>query len=360
MNDGPLHIAAGADTKSPVLLIPYVWIGDFVRCHTVVRVLKERWPDRPVDVLTNSLCAPLVDYMPGVRKPIVFDLLRSRIGLARQRALGVRLRQEGYGAALVMPRTWKSAIAPALAGIAVRTGYVGEVRFGLLNDYRWGEKLLPRMVDRCAALALPPGAALPAQWPLPELKVPAAEAAAWRQANGLDGKRAVALAAGAVGPAKRWTHYAAAARQLTDRGLDVWVLGGPGEKQLAADIVAAGGPRVRDLTGNDLRNAILALASCAVCISNDSGLLHVAAAIGTRAIGVFGPTDPYYWAPLNPIEAAVITKTEVTCRPCHRPVCRMQHHRCMREIEAADVVAIAARALGTAVATPGVQGGAGA
>jgi heptosyltransferase-2 len=350
MNDGPIHTVAEMDTKSPVLLIPYVWIGDFVRCHTVVRVLKERWPDRPVDVLTNSLCAPLVDYMPGVRKAIVFDLLRSRIGVARQRTLAVRLRQEGYGVALVMPRTWKSAIAPALASIPVRTGYVGEVRFGLLNDYRWGEKALPRMVDRCAALALPPGATLPAQWPLPELNVPAAEAAAWREANGLSGKRAVALAPGAVGLAKRWTHYAAAAKQLADRGLDVWVLGGPGEKQLAADIVAAGGPKVRDLTGHDLRNAILALASCDVCISNDSGLLHVAAAIGTRAIGVFGPTDPYYWAPLNPIEAAVVTKTEVTCRPCHRPVCRMQHHRCMREIEAADVVAIAARALGEALA----------
>jgi heptosyltransferase-2 len=337
-----------------------MWIGDFVRCHTVLQLLRARFPDRPVDMLTSTLCAPLADYMPGLRQAIVADLPRKSLALAQQKSLADRLKSEGYGTALIMPRTWKAALAPFFARIPERTGFVGEARFFLLNDLRFGERGLQRMVDRCAALALPPGAALPAQWPLPELKVPAAEAAVWCRTNGLDGRRAVALAPGAVGPAKRWTHYAAAAKQLTDRGLDVWVLGGPGETQLASEIVAAGGPKARDLTGNDLRNAILALASCAACISNDSGLLHVAAAIGTRAIGVFGPTDPYYWAPLNPIEAAVITKTEVTCRPCHRPVCRMQHHRCMREIEVADVVAIAERALAKAITLGDAQGAAGA
>jgi heptosyltransferase-2 len=331
----------GSAPTSPILLVPYVWIGDFVRCHTVVRVLKERWPNRPIDVLTNSLCAPLADYMPGVRKAISFDLPRSRIALAQQRELAARLRAEGYGDALMMPRTWKSALAAALAGIPVRTGFVGEARFGLLNDWRWGEKALPRMVDRCAALALPAGAVLPAEWPVPELRVEPAEAAAWRQAKGLGTGRAVALAPGAVGPSKRWTYYGEAARALADRGFDVWVLGGPGETQLAAEIAATGGPKVRDLTSNDLRNAILALASCDLCISNDSGLLHVAAAIGTKTLGIFGPTDPYYWAPLNKIEAAIETRTDVTCRPCHKPTCRMRHHRCMRDIAAADVIAIA-------------------
>src|SRR5438105_9950357 len=123
------------DTR-PILIVPYMWIGDFVRNHTVVRVLNERWPNRPVDLLTSSLCAPLVDYMPGVRQGIVFDLPRSRIALAAQRELAARLRQQGYGTALVMPRTWKSALAPALAGIAERTGFIGEARLGLLNDWR--------------------------------------------------------------------------------------------------------------------------------------------------------------------------------------------------------------------------------
>jgi heptosyltransferase-2 len=329
----------------PILLVPYVWIGDFVRCHTVVRVLKERWPNRPIDLLTSSLCAPLVDYMPGVRKGIVYDLARSRIAMRQQRELAALLRREGYGDALIMPRTWKSALAPALAGITTRTGFVGEARFGLLNDWRWGEKVLPRMVDRCAALALPPDSALPAAWPVPELRVKPAEASAWRRTKGLGDGRAVALAPGAVGPSKRWTYFGEAARALAECGFDVWVLGGPGETQLAQAIAAAGGPGVRDLTSNDLRNAILALASCELCISNDSGLLHVAAAIGAKSIGIFGPTSPYHWAPLNPIEAAVETRTDVPCRPCHKPQCRMQHHRCMRDIAVTDVLTIADAAL---------------
>ena len=345
-------------SASPILLIPYVWIGDFVRCHTVVRVLKERWPDRPIDVLTSSLCAPLADYMPGVRKPIVYDLPRSRISIRDQRELASRLRREGYGDALIMPRTWKSALAPMLAGITRRTGFVGEARFGLLNDLRWGEKALPRMVDRCAALALPAGSPLPTSWPVPELRVGAADAAAWRNARGLGDGRAVALAPGAVGPSKRWTYFGEAARELAERGFDVWVLGGPGETALAAEIAAIGGPRVRDLTSNDLRNAILALASSELCISNDSGLLHVAAAIGTKSIGIFGPTSPYHWAPLNPIEAAVETRTEVACRPCHKPECRMQHHRCMRDIAVADVLTIAEESLRKAMSASAQRSGA--
>ena len=148
----------------------------------------------------------------------------------------------------------------------------------------------------------------------------------------------MALAPGSVGASKRWTYYPEAARLLAEHGLDVWVVGGPGEKALAAEIVAAGGPRVRDLTGTDLRNGILAMAAADVAISNDSGLMHIAAAIGTPTMGIFGPTSPYHWAPLNGLAATVQTKTTVPCQPCHRPVCTMNDHRCMRDIPASDVV----------------------
>jgi heptosyltransferase II len=338
------------DDTRPILIVPYMWIGDFVRGHTVVRVLKARWPNRPVDLLTTSLCAPLVDYMPGVRSGIVWDLPRSRLALAQQWGLAGRLRAGNYSTALVMPRTWKSAIAPALAGIPERVGFVGEARFGLLNQWRWGEKALPRLIDKNAALALPDGASLPAEWPVPQLDVPAGEASRWRQANGLGSNPAVALAPGSVGPSKRWTYYPETARLLAQRGFDVWVVGGPGEKALAAEIVAAGGPRVRDLTGNDLRNGILAMAAAGVAISNDSGLMHVAAAIGTPTMGIFGPTSPQLWAPLNELAATVQTKTTLSCQPCHRTVCRMNDHRCMRDIPASDVAAIAERVLNEAAA----------
>jgi lipopolysaccharide heptosyltransferase II len=339
--------SASADTR-PILIVPYMWIGDFVRCHSVVKVLKSRWPDRPVDVLATALCRPLADYMPGLRQAIAGDLPRSRLALGAQRALAQRLRANGYGLALVMPRTWKAALAPYLAGIPQRVGFVGEARFGLLNQWRWGERGLPRMVDRCAALALPEGAPLPAQWPLPELVVPAAEVAAWCERSGVDpGRPAVALCPGAVGPSKRWpaAAYGEVAHTLTSRGMAVWVVGGPDEARLAAEIAAAGGPLGRDLTGSDLRNAILALAAAKAAVSNDSGLLHVAAALGTPTIGIFGPTSPWHWAPLNPLAAVIETRTELPCRPCHKPSCRLRHHRCMRDIPAAQVLEAVERAV---------------
>lgn len=344
--DSQLSGIEDRDDTRPILVVPYMWIGDFVRGHTVVRVLNQRWPNRPVDLLTTSLCAPLVDYMPGVRSGIVWDLPRSRLALARQWRLAKLLRERNYGTAIVLPRTWKSAIAPTLAGIPERVGFVGELRFGLINRWRWGEKALPRFIDKNAALALPDGAQLPKEWPAPQLRVPPEEIARWRQANAPGSGTAVALAPGSVGASKRWTYYPDAARRLAEQGLDVWVVGGPGEKALAQEIAAAGGPRVRDLTGTDLRNGILALAAASLAISNDSGLMHIAAALGTPTMGIFGPTSPFHWAPLNGLAATVQTKTLVPCQPCHRPVCRMNDHRCMRDIPASDVVAIAQRVLG--------------
>lgn len=344
--DSQLSGHADRDDTRPILIIPYMWIGDFVRNHTVVRVLKERWPNRPVDLLTTSLCAPLVDYMPGVRSGIVWDLPRSRLAVGRQLALSKLLRKRNYGTALVLPRTWKAAIAPALAGIPERVGFVGEFRFGLINHWRWGEKKLPRFIDKNAALARPYGAPLPAEWPVPQLRVPAEAIARWREANGLGAGAAVALAPGSVGVSKRWTYYPEAARLLVERGLEVWVVGGPAEKGLAQEIVAAGGPGVRDLTGNDLRNGVLAMAAAGVAISNDSGLMHIAAALGTPTMGIFGPTSPYLWAPLNGLAATVVQdKSVLSCQPCQSTICKMNDHRCMRDIAAAEVVGIAERVL---------------
>jgi heptosyltransferase-2 len=344
----PTAEAGASFGRDPILIVPYMWIGDFVRCHSAVRLLQSRFPDRPVDMLATSLCAPLADYMPGVRLTIIADLPRKRLAFAQQRRLARRLRAEGYRTALVMPKKWKAALAPFLAGIPERIGLFGEARLLLINNMRSG--VLPRMVDECAALALPHGAKIPAEWPEPQLEVPADEAAAWRSKRGLNAQSrpVVALAPGAVGPAKRWpaAGYAALSRKLLAGGLGVWVLGGPAEKDLAREIV--GDTDARDLTGPDLRDAILALASASAAVSNDSGLLHVAAALGTRTVGIFGPTSPWHWAPLNPLAAVMQAKAEIPCRPCHKPVCRFGHHRCMAEIGPDDVFAAASAALAAA------------
>jgi heptosyltransferase-2 len=339
--DKPGNTGVAAAETSPILLVPYMWIGDFVRCHTVVRLLKNRWPQRDIDVLSTSLCAPLLDYMPGVRSGIVCDLPRKRLALKQQFGLSRRLRARAYGTVLVMPRTWKSALAPYLADIPQRIGFFGEARFLLLNDLRKGERKLPRMVDRCAALTQPRDTLAPEPLPPPQLIVPEDEVAQWRTRNGLSLDRpVVALAPGAVGPSKRWpaAKYAEFARELTSRGFAVWVLGSPNESPLAAEIVAAAGSAGRDLTSPDLRNAILALKSATIAVSNDSGLVHVAAAIGTPTLGIFGPTSPWHWAPLNELAGVIRAPIELPCRPCHKPVCGLLHHRCMRDIQSEQVL----------------------
>src|SRR5258705_11397050 len=145
MNDDSKHgtMGAGPNQTAPILVVPYMWIGDFVRCHTVVRLLRARFPASPIDVLTTKMVAPLLDYMPGVRRGIVWDLPRKRLALSQHRALAARLRQEGYGRLLVMPRTRKSALAPFLAGIPPRTGLAGGPRLGPLKDLPRGEAACP-------------------------------------------------------------------------------------------------------------------------------------------------------------------------------------------------------------------------
>lgn len=301
----------------PVLIVPYVWIGDFVRCHSVVKLLRCDASDRSVDIVSSTLCAPLADYMPGIRKAIVADLPRGWIGITQQRQLAGTLRDEHYGQALVMSRKWKAALAPWLAGIPLRTGFAGEGRFGLVNDIRWGERKLPRMIDQMGALALPNGASLPGEWPLPELKVTANNVAIWRARRGLvaNSGPVVTLSPGAVGAGKAWPvgHYTELARALAKDGASVWILGGPSETSLAKQIAGANS-RVRDLTGNNLRDAILALAAAGVSVTNDSGLMHVSAAIGTPTVAIFGPTSPWHWKPLNPIAAILEPPGDETAR----------------------------------------------
>lgn len=340
----------------PVLIVPFVWIGDFIRCHSVVRLLRAQSPDRPVDMVSSTLCAPIADYMPGVRKVLVSDQPRRRLGWAIQRDLAARLRVEGYGQALVMSRKWKAALAPWLAGIPVRTGFAGEARFGLINDMRWGERSLPRMIDQMGALAFPKGAALPADWPLPELKVPAEELARWRSARGLspDGRPVVTLSPGAVGAGKAWPpgHYAELARALAQDGAAVWVLGGPDETGTARLIAESGGANVTDLTGTDLRNAILALAAADAAVTNDSGLMHISAAIGTPTVAIFGPTSPWHWKPLNPVAAILEPPGDDEARQR----ARIEGNDAVRHRQTADVAVASVLAAVRAVVSRGKPG----
>ncbi len=332
----------------PILIVPYVWIGDFVRCHSVVRLLKERFPDRPIDMLASKLTAPLTAFMPGVRKAIAFDIPRKKAAFSENFALAKLLREEGYGSALIMSRKWKAAFAPWLAGIPERTGVLGEARFLLLNDIRWDEKNHKRMIDQSCALALPKGAPLPEEWPLPQLAVSETQADEWRgRMNVAQGTRAVALAPGSVGEAKRWpvAYYAEAAKQIAQSGVEVWVIGGPDEKPFAKEIIEHADAGVRDFTGGKLSDGVIALSQASAVVANDSGLLHVSAALGVPAIGMFGPTDPAKWAPINPVADIITHEPLLDCQFCMKYVCPLEHHNCMREIPASRVVGAVKRAM---------------
>ena len=270
--------------------------------------------------------------------------------MAKQRGLAAELRARGYGTALVLPRTWKAAIAPTLAGIPERVGFFGEARFGLINRMRWGEKALPRFIDKNAALALPDGAPLPPEWPVPQLVVPPEEIARWRQANGLGTGPAVALAPGSVGASKRWTYYPEAARLLVERGLDVWVVGGPGEKALAQEIVAAGGGGPRPHRhrsaqrhsgdGGGQRRDLQRFRPDAYR-GRDRHADH----------GHFRPHQPLsLGAAERPCRDGAADQTVLSCQPCQRTVCTMNDHRCMRDIPASEVAEIAQRVLSEAAA----------
>ncbi len=334
--------------QRPILIVPYMWIGDFVRCHSVVRVLNERFPGRPVDMLASKLTAPLTAFMPGVRKAITFDIPRKKAAFSENFVLAKILREERYGSALIMPRKWKAAFAPWLAGIPERTGVFGEARLLLLNDIRWDENIHKRMIDQSCALALPKDAMLPKEWPLPQLAVSEAQGDEWRQhmdvANGM---KAVALAPGSVGEAKRWpvAYYAEAAKQLAQSGVEVWIIGGPDEKPFAKEILQHAGSGVRDFTGGKLSDGVIALSLASAVVANDSGLLHVSAALGVPAIGLFGPTDPAKWAPINPVADLITHEPLLDCQYCMQYVCPLQHHNCMREVMPSRVVESVKRAL---------------
>jgi len=233
-------------------------------------------------------------------------------------------------------------LAQSTTGIARRTGYRGEMRYGLLNDLRvLDEAALPRLVDRYAALAEPAGEALRRPVPEPRLASDPALRAATLAKLGLDPHRpAVAFAPGAeYGPAKRWParHFAALARTLAERGWQVWLLGSGRDMQAAREIAAAAGDACIDLAGRTtLDEAIDLLASAARVVTNDSGLMHVAAALDRPTAALFGSSSPAYTPPLA-AHARVIS-LHLSCSPCFQRTCPLGHTDCLEKLDPAMVL----------------------
>lgn len=339
--------------KAPanILVVGPSWVGDMVMASVLFQLLRARQPQARIDVLAPGWSLPLLARMPEVNQGIEMPVGHGRLGLRTRWQLARSLRGR-YDQAIVLPGSLKSALVPWLAGIARRTGYRGEQRYGLLNDMRQLRPAeLPLMVQRYAGLALdvraPVAADLPAELPRPRLRVDRARQATLRADLGLDARRpAVALLPGAeFGPSKQWplAHYAAAARSLLALGHAVWVLGSPKDAE-AGRLIAEQAPGTIDLCGRTrLEDAVDLLAAASGCISNDSGLMHVAAALDVPLVALFGSTSPEHTPPLSP--AAQVLRLGLDCAPCFQRTCPLGHHRCLRDISPAQVLAALAPAL---------------
>lgn len=324
--------AGQVDTAAAkVLVVAPAWVGDMVMAHTLVPGLVRR--GAMVDFLAPPATAGLARRMPGVTTVYDLNVHHGALGFAVRVAGARRLQQRRFDWAIVLPNSWKSALAPFLAGIPRRTGFTGEARFGLLNDRRKLDvRILPRQVDRFASLA----DVAPSN---PRLCASPASGAELLRRFGLErGNALVALCPGAeYGPSKRWPveHFAALARRLAAAGAAVCVLGSARDAALGA-LIAASSPAL-DLTGKTrLVQAVDILSAASAAVANDSGLMHVAAALGVPVAAIYGSTTPAFTPPLS--ASAVAIGRDLPCRPCFQRECPLGHRACLHRTSAERVL----------------------
>ncbi len=335
-----------AESSHRFLIVGPAWVGDMVMTHSAIQVLADRRPGCEIDVLAPEWSLPLVERMAMVRRAVALPVGHGELGFARRRAIGRMLRSRQYDRAVVVPRTLKAALVPWFARIPRRTGYRGEMRYGLINDMRTlDEAAHPHFAQRCVALALEPGDRLPSPIPHPRLAVDPANASRLMALLGLDlSAPVVAMMPGAeYGPSKKWpaAHYAALARRFAADGFQVWLLGSARDRADADEIETRTGGLVRNLCGRtQLVDAVDLIAQARIAITNDSGLMHVAAAVGCAIVAMYGSTSPGYASPLS--DRATVLFLNLSCSPCYARECPLVHHRCLEDL-GPDLVHAAAR-----------------
>lgn len=333
---------------SGILIVGPSWIGDMVMAQSLYMALRRRDPEVRIDVLAPAWSAPVLRRMPEVRAVISMPLGHGELGVAARYRLGRSLRTERYAQAIVLPRSFKSALIPRFAGIPRRTGFRGEARYGLINDMRpLDEEAMPLMVQRYLALGGERGEApvMPSALPRPRLRIDADNQRRLLAEFALDTARPVVgfMPGAEYGPAKRWPpeHFAALARALVERGRQVWLFGSEKDKPVCAEIVRLAGedlaPDMIDLSGRTrLEDAIDLIALAEWAVTNDSGLMHVAAATGRRILALYGSSTPRYTPPLS--DSAEVMYLGLECSPCFERECPLGHYHCLRQLEVTDVL----------------------
>ena len=322
---------------SRVLVLGPAWVGDMVLAHSLFQVIKQQEPDAVIDVAAPAWTLPLLERMPEVSGKIALPFKHGQLGLSERIKFGKSLRSAGYTQAILLTNSLKSAILPFAANIPKRTGFLGEMRYGLLNDIRpLNKAILPRTVDRFVALALDAKASLPISIPNPRLVANSAQAesALERLGEKLPQKPVLGLCPGAeFGEAKRWPaeYYAEVANYALEKDWEVWLFGSEKDVPVTTTINALTQNRCLDFGGRTkLGEAIDLMSLTTTVVSNDSGLMHVAAALGKKVIAIYGSSDPHHTPPMS--DKAVIEYLGLECSPCFKRECPLGHLNCLRQL----------------------------
>ena len=323
-----------------LLIVAPAWVGDMVMAHSLLRLLRQTRPNCIIDVLAPDATRSLLARMPEVRRAIPLPFSHGQLALKQRYALACSLRTEKYDQAILLSNTFKSALMPFWAQIPIRTGWHGEMRWGVLNDRRRLDKQkYPLMIQRFCALAFPPNTDLPDPLPSPILTSSSVIATASLR-GGQQSRPLLALCPGAeYGPAKRWppAYYAEVANACLAQDWEVCLMGSRGDQVAAAEIQNLTDNRCTDLVGKtSLLEAIDRLAVADAVISNDSGLMHIAAALQRPLVVIYGSTDPRFTPPLT--ENVSILSLKLPCSPCFQRECPLGHLKCLRDLMPAQVL----------------------
>ncbi|ENX3946837.1 lipopolysaccharide heptosyltransferase II [Photobacterium damselae] len=335
-----------------ILIIGPSWVGDMVMSQSLYSTLRQQYPNAVIDVMAPAWCKPIVERMPEINQAIEMPLGHGDFNFMGRRALGKSLRSHHYDHAFILPNSAKSALIPWFAHIPKRTGWKGEMRYGLLNDLRPNKKAFQYMVERYVALAYSRSQMTDSEalggldsLPKPHLVVDQVQQQKVMHKFCLDFSRPiVGLCPGAeFGPAKKWPerHYAKVAMELCQQGYQVWLFGSGKDVESCNNIKSLVSDDMRQYTKvlageTSLIEAVDLLGACQTVVSNDSGLMHVAAAVGCNVVAIYGSTSPKYTPPLG--EHVAIVHTDINCRPCFKRECPYQHLKCLNELNPEQVL----------------------
>ncbi len=332
-----------------ILIIGPSWVGDMVMSQSLYTSLKKMHPSASIDVLAPTWCRPILERMPEIDNAIEMPIGHGAFDLAGRWKLGRQLAKEKYTHAYILPNSAKSTLIPLFAGISHRIGWKGEMRYGLLNDLRPDKRVFQYMVERYVALSHKKSSMTHEvsidKCPKPSLQVCVdSQQAARRKLHLTSNKPVVGLCPGAeFGPAKRWPdhYYAELAKYLINKGQQVWLFGSAKDKQVTEKIKSALTQEQQQYCFNlagetSLIEAVDLLAACHTVVSNDSGLMHVSAAVGCNIVAIYGSSSPKYTPPLT--DNLEMVHTDIDCRPCFKRECPLGHQDCLNKLMPPQVI----------------------